>query len=801
MSPLARYLVRFFSKAHGILYRMSDGRFFGKLGQASVLLLTVTGCKSGKPRTTPLLYIEDGDGFAVVASFGGAAKHPGWYRNLEKNPKATVQIEERVIPVTASTAYPEEIHSRMSMKRPSGTWGKQTPEHMTGANGQNCKLFPVSKIVPGFLFALMALLQAAGAGQVKNPAPGDPYPEDFVYDISGGGQFRLADFKGKKAVLITNHIVDDGSVSWHADPFKRLKELQAMYKDRLAVAVMPEHAHHRTQTRALWEAAAADVRELLNPGNLPILIESRGAGGPMVGRADHSLYQALNPEKLYSWWPMVLIDKEGNIAWTSKNPQTGNAEHMIYETELRPAVVKLLEPEGYRKWLSEVPQDWVRQDSPWGRLEIEDFERYRDMGDLHVSSTWTSNPSESAGLPATFKGELSLFPTRTGHRALAPHHFSQQAAFAFGYPYYYGFRDPGYGLWVHHAFEGSPRTGTLVFFFATFLRAAKLNAAEDRGRAFSCLIEGADNQSLRLVFGRLGRFPAAGADNVITGDIQTNATWNPEAAWNRLSFHVDRKAGTKIFLGRKFLGEAPQIKEIAGIQFEAGWACSVDDLVMIPRDLSLEELDEVVRWVDEQARQRPHVTPLERESEIKSLGREKKTYPRVLRVNWGSADAHTDAQGRHWLAGQRWLRGSFGALDGDDFTYPADVPIQGSQEQIYRTVRYSAGRLRFTVPRGYYTLRMHFARPFHWATGASMEHSVELEIEPDGPERDLWGAYAPYRTAVVREKNGIRVVDGILDVRFNYRSPVHVAATELIQESVDAGEAEGIPAWPSEIRH
>ena len=108
MSPLARYLVRFFSKAHNILYRMTDGRFFGKLGKAPVLLLTVTGRKSGKLRTTPLLYIEEGNGFAVVASFGGAPKHPGWYRNLEKNPKATVQIEERVIPVTASTASPEE---------------------------------------------------------------------------------------------------------------------------------------------------------------------------------------------------------------------------------------------------------------------------------------------------------------------------------------------------------------------------------------------------------------------------------------------------------------------------------------------------------------------------------------------------------------------------------------------------------------------------------------------------------------------------------------------------------------------
>ena len=651
-------------------------------------------------------------------------------------------------------------------------------------------------VVPGLLFALMIQLQAGEARERKNPGPGDPYPEDFVYDISGGGQFRLADFKGKKAVLITNHIVDDGSVSWHADPFKRLKELQARYGDRLAIGVMPEHAHHRTQNRALWEADAADVRALLNPGDLPILIENRGTGGPQAGLADHSLHQALNPEKLYGWWPMVLIDKEGNIAWTSKNPQTGNGEHMIYETELRPAVLRLVDPEGYRKWVSEVPRDWVRQDSPWGLLEIEDFERYRDMGDLHVSSTWTSQKPDSVKIPATFKGELSLFPTRTGYRALVPQHFSQQSAFSFGYPYYYGFRDPGYGLWVHHAFQG-PRTGTLMLFFATFVRAAKLNAAIDRGRAFSCLIEGSGGEKLRLVFGRLGRFPAEGADNGITGDIETNAKWNPDAVWNRLSFHVDQRAGTRVFLGRKLLGEAPQIKEITGIQFEAGWACSVDDLTMIPKNLSPQELDEVVRWVDEHALDRPHVTPLEREREIKDLDLKGKSYPRILRVNWGSSEGHTDAQGRHWLAGQRWLRGTFGALDGDDFAYPADVQVEGSEDQIYRTGRYSAGRLRFTVPRGSYTLRMHLARPFHWADADSMEQSVQVEIEPEGTERDLWGGFAPYRTAVVREKNGIRVVDGVLDVRFNYRSSVYVAATELIQESVDPGEAEGIPDWPS----
>lgn len=68
---------------------------------------------------------------------------------------------------------------------------------------------------------------------------------------------------------------------------------------------------------------------------------------------------------------------------------------------------------GYCKWLAEVPQDWVRQASPWCVLEIEDFECYRDLGDLHLSSCWTNKPPVT-----TYKGELSIFPTRTAYRAL-----------------------------------------------------------------------------------------------------------------------------------------------------------------------------------------------------------------------------------------------------------------------------------------------------------------------------------------------------------------------------------------------
>ena len=73
-----------------------------------VLLLTTTGRKSGKQRTTPLLYLEDAGRYVVIASVGGAPKHPAWYLNLLANPAATIEVGRRKLAVTASTASPEE---------------------------------------------------------------------------------------------------------------------------------------------------------------------------------------------------------------------------------------------------------------------------------------------------------------------------------------------------------------------------------------------------------------------------------------------------------------------------------------------------------------------------------------------------------------------------------------------------------------------------------------------------------------------------------------------------------------------
>jgi deazaflavin-dependent oxidoreductase (nitroreductase family) len=57
-----------------------------------VLLLTSRGRRSGQPRTTPLLYLRDGERLVVVASKGGFSTHPLWYRNVEANPHVEVEL-------------------------------------------------------------------------------------------------------------------------------------------------------------------------------------------------------------------------------------------------------------------------------------------------------------------------------------------------------------------------------------------------------------------------------------------------------------------------------------------------------------------------------------------------------------------------------------------------------------------------------------------------------------------------------------------------------------------------------------
>ena len=96
-------------KGHVVLYRASHGLIGHRIpGLAPMLLLDHVGARSGTARTSPLLYIRDGENLVIVASKGGYPKNPAWFHNLRANPETTVQVGSRRIDVRARVADPEE---------------------------------------------------------------------------------------------------------------------------------------------------------------------------------------------------------------------------------------------------------------------------------------------------------------------------------------------------------------------------------------------------------------------------------------------------------------------------------------------------------------------------------------------------------------------------------------------------------------------------------------------------------------------------------------------------------------------
>jgi len=85
-------------------FRANGGVVPGRWGDRPLLLLTTTGARSGRPRTTPLFFSTDGDRLVVIASKGGEPTHPDWYHNLLAHPEATVELGRETFPVRATVA-------------------------------------------------------------------------------------------------------------------------------------------------------------------------------------------------------------------------------------------------------------------------------------------------------------------------------------------------------------------------------------------------------------------------------------------------------------------------------------------------------------------------------------------------------------------------------------------------------------------------------------------------------------------------------------------------------------------------
>lgn len=107
-SPPPRWALKAFTRLNVVVYRASGGRLMNRLGGDPICLVTMTGAKTGRTRTIPLMYVPDGDSFLLVASQGGAPKHPVWYHNLVAHPDVTIEEGGRRLALRAREVGPEE---------------------------------------------------------------------------------------------------------------------------------------------------------------------------------------------------------------------------------------------------------------------------------------------------------------------------------------------------------------------------------------------------------------------------------------------------------------------------------------------------------------------------------------------------------------------------------------------------------------------------------------------------------------------------------------------------------------------
>ncbi len=107
-SPIGSALMKSFRNLQIFLYRISGGKIAGSINGSPLLLLTVTGRKSGRAYTVPVAYVRDKDEYLVSASAAGRDRNPVWFSNLESNPQAKIEVMGKTYRVTAVITTGEE---------------------------------------------------------------------------------------------------------------------------------------------------------------------------------------------------------------------------------------------------------------------------------------------------------------------------------------------------------------------------------------------------------------------------------------------------------------------------------------------------------------------------------------------------------------------------------------------------------------------------------------------------------------------------------------------------------------------
>ena len=112
--PVRVRVVLWFLHLHQAIYVVTDGRAGHRLLGVPCLLLRTTGRRTGKRRTSALVYARDGADHLVVGSLGGADRAPAWLHNVRARPQVWVQVERHRFPAVAEVIEPgEDVYDRL----------------------------------------------------------------------------------------------------------------------------------------------------------------------------------------------------------------------------------------------------------------------------------------------------------------------------------------------------------------------------------------------------------------------------------------------------------------------------------------------------------------------------------------------------------------------------------------------------------------------------------------------------------------------------------------------------------------
>ena len=103
-----KWVLKAISRSHIFLNRLTMGKLFNTMQGDEVCFVTMTGARSGREITMPLMWLPYNQGALLVASRGGSPGHPVWYYNIAKNPDITIRHRGRKLSLRARLATPEE---------------------------------------------------------------------------------------------------------------------------------------------------------------------------------------------------------------------------------------------------------------------------------------------------------------------------------------------------------------------------------------------------------------------------------------------------------------------------------------------------------------------------------------------------------------------------------------------------------------------------------------------------------------------------------------------------------------------